>query len=94
MPIGILSIHIYLPGCSSLKEKRSRIKPLITKLRRDYNLSVAEMDYHDVWQSAEIACVVISNKGPFTQQVLQKVLTFVEEYWRDVDVIDHQIEII
>ena len=39
-----LSLHLHLPGCASLKEKRGRIKPLMARLRREFNLSVAEMD--------------------------------------------------
>jgi uncharacterized protein YlxP (DUF503 family) len=42
--LAILTIHLHLPGCASLKEKRGRIKPIMTRLRREFNLSVAEMD--------------------------------------------------
>jgi uncharacterized protein YlxP (DUF503 family) len=41
MSIGILTLEIQLPGCKSLKEKRSRLKPLIARLHREFNVSVA-----------------------------------------------------
>ena len=42
--VAILTIHLHLPGCASLKEKRELIKPLMVRLRREFNISVAEMD--------------------------------------------------
>ena len=51
MPRGImlatLTIHLRLPGCASLKEKRGHIKPLLNRLHREFNVSVAEMDLQD-----------------------------------------------
>ncbi len=47
MSIATLTIHLHLPICSSLKEKRGRIKPLIARLHREFNISVAEMDLQD-----------------------------------------------
>ncbi|MCJ7659178.1 MAG: DUF503 domain-containing protein, partial [Anaerolineales bacterium] len=61
MSIGILTIKIHLPGCSSLKEKRRRLKPLIERLHREFNISVAEIDHLDVWQTSMIACAPVSN---------------------------------
>ena len=37
MPIALLTLQLRLPGCSSLKEKRSRLKPLLVRLHRDYS---------------------------------------------------------
>ncbi len=42
--IGILSIHLRLPGCASLKEKRGRLKPLLNQLHKKFNVSVAAMN--------------------------------------------------
>ena len=53
-----------------------------------------EIDHHDAWQSAVIACAMISNSTSHTQRVLQSVINWVENYWPDVTVIDDQIEII
>ena len=93
MSLGVLTIEIEIPGCYSLKEKRSRLKPLIARLHREFNISVAEIDHHDVWNSTVIGCALISNSHKHTQRVLQKVITWIETYWPDVTVIDDQIEI-
>lgn len=94
MGLGVLTLQIDIPGCKSLKEKRSRLKPLLTRLHREFNISVAEIDHHDVWQSAVLACALISNSRAHTQRSLQQVVKWVEEYWPDVTVIDDQIEMI
>ena len=64
MSIGILTIKIHLPGCSSLKEKRNRLKPLINRLHREFNISVAEIDHLDVWQTSMVACALVEDNWP------------------------------
>jgi len=94
MHLGLLTLHIHLPGCKSLKQKRSRLKPLIARLQREFNISVAEVDYLDKWQDTIIACALVSNDNGHTQRSLQKIVYWIEAYWPDVDLINEQIEII
>ena len=94
MTIGVLTLHIFIPGCSSLKEKRRRLKPLLARLHREFNISVAEVDQNDTWQNAIIACALVSNDQRHTQRVLQKIIQWIETHWPDVSVFDDQIEII
>lgn len=94
MSIGLLTINLYIPGCSSLKEKRSRLKPLLHRLHREFNISVAEMDYQDSWQEAIIACALISNDKAQTQRYLQKVTRWIENFWPDVSLVDDQLELL
>lgn len=92
--LGTLTIHLHLPGCASLKEKRGRIKPLIARLRREFNLSVAEIDRQDSWQETVVGCVMIGNDHAFLESALQTVSHWVEANWTDADVIAQRIEII
>lgn len=94
MSLGLLTIHIHLPGCSSLKEKRSRLKPLIVRLHREFNISIAEMDQNDLWQEAILACALVSNSNGHTTRSLQKVISWIEKNWPDVMVVDEKMEII
>jgi hypothetical protein len=91
--IATLTIHLHIPACASLKEKRGRIKPLISRLRREFNVSVAEMDLQDTWQDAVIGCAMIGNDHAFLESALQNVVKWVEGHWTDGDVIDEKIEI-
>jgi uncharacterized protein YlxP (DUF503 family) len=94
MTIGVLTFQIQIPGCKSLKEKRSRLKPLIARLHREFNLSVAEIAQQDVWDQATVGCVMISNEHQFSQSSLQTVLRWLNKNWPDVLVVDDHIEII
>jgi uncharacterized protein len=94
MSIGILTLHIQLPGCKSLKEKRSRLKPLLARLHREFNISVAEMEFQDSWQEAFLTCALVSNDSRHTQQALRNVAHWIETYWPDVSLVDDRIELL
>ena len=92
--LGQLTIHLHLPACASLKEKRGRIKPLMSRLRKEFNVSVAEMDLQDRWTETIIACAIINSDLVTVQQSLQSVAKWVEANWTDGDVIEQRIEIL
>lgn len=94
MSVGVLTLQIQLPGCKSLKEKRSRLKPLITRLHREFNLSVAEQAQQDVWDEATIGCAMISNEHQFLESSLQTVIHWLNKNWPDIYLVDDHIEII
>lgn len=94
MVIGVLTLHILIPGCASLKEKRSRIKPLLTRLHREFNISTAEVALNDTWQSAVIACAYVSNDSNHARRSLTKISAWIERHWPDVEIIDDSLEII
>jgi hypothetical protein len=94
MSLGLLTLRIQLPGCSSLKEKRSRLKPLLSRLHKEFNISVAEIDHLDSWDQALVACALVSNDGRHTQRALQQIVGWLEQYWPDVELIDERIELI
>ena len=94
MPLGVLTFQIQIPGCASLKEKRSRLKPLLARLRRAFNISIAEMGHNDAWGRAVITCALVSNDNGHTQRALQAIPVWIEKNWPDVIIISEQIEII
>jgi hypothetical protein len=91
--LATLTIHLHLPGCASLKEKRGRIKPFINRLHREFNVSVAEMDLQDKWTETVIGCAMIGNDSAHLQQSLQVVAKWIEANWSDGDVIEQKVEI-
>ncbi len=92
--LALLTLHLHIPGCKSLKEKRSRLKPLLTRLHKEFNISVAEMDLNDIWQSTIIGCAVVSNDKAQAQRTLQAVSAWVEKNWYDMTIVDEKIELI
>ena len=91
--LASLTIHLHLPTCSSLKEKRGQIKPLISRLQREFNVSVAEMDLQDKWDEAVIVCAMVGNDAAFLQSALGKVAKWVEGNWPNGDVWESRIQV-
>lgn len=94
MAIGLLTLHLRIPMCNSLKEKRSQIKPLINKLGREFNISVAELDFQDQWGETLIGCTYLSNNRAHTQRSLQKIITWTEQNYPHLYIIQERIELI
>jgi uncharacterized protein len=92
--IGVLSLQLHLPGCSSLKEKRGRLKPLLARLHKEFNISVAEMDLHDKWQDAVISCGMVGNDAAYLHRSLQTIARWVEQNWPDVQLYEEHIELL
>jgi uncharacterized protein YlxP (DUF503 family) len=57
--VGILSVELHFPENHSLKGKRKELLATKAQLQRRFGASVAEVDYHDVWQRARLtlSCV-------------------------------------
>lgn len=86
-------MRLHLPGCSSLKEKRGRLKPLLARLPKEFNVAVAEIGLNDVWQSAEIALVTVANGDTgWIHAQLESMVKWIEHHYPDLEVVDAPIE--
>lgn len=92
MTVALLTIHLHLPGCTSLKHKRSRLKPLLSRIHREFNVSAAEIGLNDHWQEGLIGCALVSNDNGHAHRALQRVVAFIPENWPDLEIIDFRIE--
>jgi hypothetical protein len=95
MVVGICRLSLALEGCASLKEKRSRIKPLLARLPKEFNLAVAEVDHQDVWGAAEIALVSVAAADSGRMHgYLERAAEWVERHCPEVEVAGFQIEVL
>ena len=60
MPVGLLTLELHIPDAQSLKDKRQVLRSLKDKLRREFNVAVAELDHQDVWQRSVVGVVTLS----------------------------------
>lgn len=90
---GFIIIHLQIPACRSLKEKRGRLKPVLERITRHLGLSAAEVDEMDKWQDAIIACSIVSNSKTHNQRVLQKIPQFIQDHFPDIEILDQKIEL-
>jgi len=78
MIIGVLNLDIHIPTSASLKEKRMVMNSIKDRLRKKYNVSVAEIGFHDKWQRAELAIVSVSGDKSFVDEALNKIFQFLD----------------
>lgn len=71
--VGVLTMELRISEAHSLKEKRHVVKSLKERLRNRHNIAIAEIDYHDLWQSALLAAVTVSGSRERAAQVLEAV---------------------
>jgi len=57
--VGILSVELHFPEAGSLKGKRKYVKSAKAQLQNRFGASVAEVDFHDLWQRSRLtlSCV-------------------------------------
>ena len=77
MVVGILQVDLSIPSSDSLKAKRMVLRSLKDRIRREFNVSIAEVEDNDQWQSAGLAIAVVSNDRRFANQVLSKIVDFI-----------------
>jgi len=94
MVIGCCTIELYLPGSASLKDKRSVLKSTMHRIRREFNVSIAEVDLQDVIQSAVLGVVTVSNDSAYVHGQLTHVVNWIERQRLDVELTGYEIEMI
>ena len=92
MLVALERFDLRIPACGSLKEKRHVVKTLTNAIRTKFNVSVAEVDHHDLWQRTALAVAVASGEGFHARRVLHEVEKLVER-WAEVEVIDADVSL-
>ena len=87
MIVGMMRVELHIPGNSSLKGKRQVVKSLIARLHNRYNVSAAEVEDQDVWQTAVVGVVCVTNSARHADEILRHALAFIEEERLDLDVV-------
>ncbi len=75
----VLTWELRIPGCRSLKEKRTVIRSMVDRLRRDFNVSVAESGMQDVHDRAEITVALVASEAGLADALADRVDRFVED---------------
>ncbi|MBI4245566.1 MAG: DUF503 domain-containing protein, partial [Candidatus Rokubacteria bacterium] len=76
--VALGTVELHLPGVASLKDKRHVLKGLKEKVRHRFEVAVAEVDHHDIWQRATLAVACVSHDSRHANEVVSKALDFIE----------------
>lgn len=77
MFIGFARYDLRLPGCSSLKEKRSVVRAVQTRLAK-FRCSLAEVENNDMHQRATLGVSVVAGSAFHARKVLSEIERAVE----------------
>jgi len=90
--IATCIIELNLTGVRSLKEKRRIVKSILSRLPRQFNVAVAEIDKNDIWQTAVIGLVTMGNDSAYLHGLLEKSVAWIERTRPDAPVDAYAIE--
>jgi uncharacterized protein YlxP (DUF503 family) len=93
MPVGLLTLELYIAEAQSLKDKRQVLRSLKDRLRAHFNVAVAELDFEDTWQRSVVGVVTLSNEERHVAEALQKVLAEADNILGPI-VVGHSVEIL
>jgi len=94
MNIGACIVKFRLPENGSLKGKRQVAKSLIERVKNRFNVSIAEVEDNDRWRTLSLGITCVSTSGPHANEMLSKVVAFLQNSKFDVELLDYEIEII
>jgi uncharacterized protein YlxP (DUF503 family) len=77
MWIGWIELDLLLGDVHSLKTKRSYVRPLITDLRRRFDVSVAEVGHVDLHRRCLVGAALVAGDRGHVVEVLDSVEQFV-----------------
>lgn len=89
--VGISRWVLHLPGCRSLKMKRSVVRGLRDRMIAKFHVSAAETDLQDRASTAELSACVISGDLRHAQSVMTSVDSFVRSDPR-AQVVEAEVE--
>ena len=74
MEVLLMVVDIHILNAGSLKEKRRILNSIKDNLRNKFNISISEIDYHDLWQRSNIGLVRINRNN--TTQPFDRMLNY------------------
>ena len=94
MHLGVCRISLHLPESSSLKDKRQVSRSLSARIRNTFNVAVAEVEDQELWQRLTLAICCVSTDPSHANEMVSKVVEFVQESRRDLELLDFETEVI
>ena len=78
MVVSVAVCELHLPGARSLKDKRRVVKSIVERLHQRYRVSVAETDFHDLHQRAEISIAAVGRGQGEMEELMQRLRSLLD----------------
>jgi len=92
--LGLAKVVLHLPDSGSLKGKRQVVSGLLRRIRAKFQVAAAEVGERGRWQLAELAVVCVSTEGSHADEVMAKVLSYIEAHSDGARITDVSTELI
>ncbi|MSQ31975.1 MAG: DUF503 domain-containing protein [Dehalococcoidia bacterium] len=94
MNIGICRIALRLPENDNLKAKRMLVRSVTDRVRNKSNVSISEVADNDNWELLTIGIAYVSNESRHGNEVMSKVVEYIDTIKDDGEMLDYDIELI
>ena len=85
---------LHLPESGGLKDKRQVSRSLSTRIRNTFNVAIAEVEDQELWKRLTFAVCCVSTDASHANQMISKIVDFVQNSDRDFELLDYETEII
>jgi uncharacterized protein YlxP (DUF503 family) len=79
MAVGLLVVDCRIENGFSLKDKRRVLLSLTQRLRKNFNIAVAETNYQDLWQRSELSIVLVNSNHKDLERTYEKIMEFIKK---------------
>ncbi len=94
MNIGVCKINLRIPENETLKGKRMVVQSIVSRVRDKFHVSIAEVENGDKWQLVTIGVCCVSNDGRHTNEMISRIVDYIETTRLDVEVLSCETEFI
>lgn len=92
MIVAACTATFHIPFAHSLKDKRQVVQSLMKRVRNSFNVSIAEIEEQDRWQTVVFGIACVSNSAQYAHGQMDAVVRFMEETRPDVPLVTYSIE--
>jgi len=90
--IGVCRLRINIPESQSLKDKRRIVKSITSRLQKQFNISIAEVDDHNLWQMTTIGIACVSNNNHRVDEVINQVINTINRDYPTIEIIEKETD--
>ncbi len=77
--LGMLTVGLMIPHSHSLKERRSAVTSLKERIRRRFNVSIADTSPDNVWQRAELHFAGIAGTESAVDHLFRDIISLIDD---------------
>jgi uncharacterized protein YlxP (DUF503 family) len=95
MFVGIARFELFIPASQSLKDKRQVMRSVSAVVEKKFNVSIAEVDHHDLWQRTAYGVSCVGESMGHCRRVIDQVERTIARVATDgAEIIDRSVQVV